>query len=83
MLRSFQRDADKPRPEQPSVVGEFYCTPDGYICALCNSPAKLIQNAELCGIRCINPDCPQRDYTYEPLRVWLPRAQAKRALARE
>ena len=75
MIRAIATPGDIPRPNQPSAVGEFFFTAEGYLCAKCNQHAKLVVAPGECGVRCTNPDCPQRDYLYEPLRVWLPRAK--------
>lgn len=83
MLRSFQRDVDKPIPDQPNVVGEFFLTPQGYVCGKCYQLAQLVHTSTRYGIRCVTPDCSQEGILYEPERAWLPRAQPKPAPARE
>jgi len=75
MFQAFFGQVNKPMPNQPNIVGEFYVTPEAYICCLCQRTAELVLVGDVRGLRCNTSSCEQRGYIYDPVRVWLPRAR--------
>ena len=83
MTRVIADPGPGPSGVRAAVIGQFYISPLGYSCALCDSPVIVLQFSSQPGLRCSNPMCAQAQFLYELQRLYLPRVDLAAAPAQE